>query len=92
MRVLTAAIRYPPSPGGAETHAHEVARELARRGHGVDVFTSDLMREHPIERVRAPRDGELDGVPARIISREHLKRNKRASGRHQDLADLEHLE
>jgi len=62
MRVLTAAIRYPPSPGGAETHAHEVAKELARRGHEVDVYASDLMREHPIERIDGPRDAVMDGV------------------------------
>jgi len=33
----------------------------------------------------------LDGVPANLISLKHLKQNKKASGRHQDLADLEHL-
>jgi len=33
----------------------------------------------------------LDAVPVTLISLEHLKRNKKASGRHQDLADLEHL-
>jgi hypothetical protein len=33
----------------------------------------------------------LDGVPVNLISRQHLKQNKKASGRHQDLADLEHL-
>jgi hypothetical protein len=33
----------------------------------------------------------LDGVPVTLISLDHLKLNKRASGRHQDLADLEHL-
>jgi hypothetical protein len=33
----------------------------------------------------------LDNVPVNIISLEHLKRNKQASGRHQDLADLENL-
>jgi predicted nucleotidyltransferase len=33
----------------------------------------------------------LDGVPVSVISLEHLKLNKKASGRHQDLADLEHL-
>lgn len=33
----------------------------------------------------------LDGVPVNLISLKHLKRNKEASGRHQDLADLEHL-
>ena len=30
-------------------------------------------------------------VPARIIGLDDLKANKRAAGRHQDLADLEHL-
>jgi len=33
----------------------------------------------------------LEGVPVNLISLEHLKLNKKASGRHQDLADLEHL-
>ena len=33
----------------------------------------------------------LDGVPVTIISREHLKANKKACGRLKDLADLEHL-
>jgi hypothetical protein len=33
----------------------------------------------------------LDGVPVALIDLEHLKRNKKASGRHQDLADLENL-
>jgi hypothetical protein len=33
----------------------------------------------------------LDGVSVNLISLKHLKRNKEASGRHQDLADLEHL-
>ncbi len=34
---------------------------------------------------------ELDGVPVPIIGIEDLKRNKRAAGRHKDLADLENL-
>jgi predicted nucleotidyltransferase len=33
----------------------------------------------------------LDGVPVHLIRLDDLKRNKKASGRHQDLADLEHL-
>jgi predicted nucleotidyltransferase len=33
----------------------------------------------------------LDGVPARLISLGDLRANKRASGRHKDLDDLEHL-
>ena len=34
---------------------------------------------------------ELEGVSVNFISLEHLKRNKRAAGRHQDLSDLDHL-
>jgi hypothetical protein len=34
---------------------------------------------------------EIDGVPVHVISLEHLKVNKRASGRSKDLADLENL-
>jgi predicted nucleotidyltransferase len=33
----------------------------------------------------------IDGVEVPIISLEHLKTNKRATGRHRDLADLENL-
>jgi hypothetical protein len=36
-------------------------------------------------------EGVLDGVAVHVIDLENLKRNKKASGRHQDLADLEHL-
>lgn len=33
----------------------------------------------------------IDGVTVNIIRLDHLKANKRASGRHRDLDDLEHL-
>jgi predicted nucleotidyltransferase len=33
----------------------------------------------------------LDGVDVRLIALDDLKENKRAAGRHQDLADLDHL-
>ncbi len=36
--------------------------------------------------------GDYGGVPVRFISRDHLIRNKRASGRPQDLADVNRLE
>ena len=35
---------------------------------------------------------EMDGVPVNFIDLDNLKKNKRASGRLQDLADLENLE
>jgi hypothetical protein len=33
----------------------------------------------------------IDGQPVQLISREHLRKNKRAAGRHKDLDDLENL-
>ena len=36
-------------------------------------------------------EADIDGVPVRVINREHLVANKRASGRYQDLADLQAL-
>ena len=33
----------------------------------------------------------LDDVEVNIINLDHLKANKKAAGRYQDLADLEHL-
>jgi hypothetical protein len=35
--------------------------------------------------------GVVDGVPTNLISLQDLKTNKRASGRHKDLSDLEYL-
>lgn len=37
-------------------------------------------------------EANVEGVPVYFIGLEDLKRNKRAVGRHQDLADLERLE
>jgi glycosyltransferase involved in cell wall biosynthesis len=64
VRVLVGAIRYPPAPGGAETHAHRIARGLVERGHDVQVWTTDLYREHPFERLDGPY-GTVDGVRVR---------------------------
>lgn len=35
---------------------------------------------------------EIDGVSVNFIDLENLKKNKKATGRHQDLADIENLE
>lgn len=37
-------------------------------------------------------DAEIEGLKVSFIDLENLRKNKKASGRHQDLADLEHLE
>ena len=61
MKVLMAAIRYAPAPGGAEDHVHEVVDHLVERGHQVVVYTSDMWKEHPFERMTEPHD-MVDGV------------------------------
>jgi glycosyltransferase involved in cell wall biosynthesis len=51
VKVAQLSTRYPPGPGGVERHVAEVARRLGARGHSVDVLTSDLYREFPIQRL-----------------------------------------
>jgi glycosyltransferase involved in cell wall biosynthesis len=55
------AIRYPPAPGGAEDHVHEVVNHLVDRGHDVVVYTSDMWKEHPFERMTEAH-ASVDGV------------------------------
>ncbi len=64
MKVLQACIRYPPAPGGAETHVASISRELASRGHDIRVFCSDLLRETPLQRLDGPHT-EVDGISVR---------------------------
>ena len=42
--------------------------------------------------IESAEDGAIDGVPCKIVSKEHLIYNKKAVGRLQDLADVERLE
>lgn len=51
MKVAQLSTRYPPGPGGVERHVAELAPRLATRGHRVDVYTSDLYREFPWQRL-----------------------------------------
>ena len=56
----------------------------------IDILTS--LSGIGFEEAWSSRDwGEIGGLQAPFISRDMLKRNKLASGRPQDLADLEHL-
>lgn len=69
------------------------AQRVIRMGHAplrVEILTSvDGVEFESCYSKRV--DDELGGTPAAIISLECLRRNKRASGRHIDLNDLEHL-
>jgi glycosyltransferase involved in cell wall biosynthesis len=51
VKVAQLATRYPPGPGGVERHVAEIAPRLFALGHRVEVFTSDLYREFPWERL-----------------------------------------
>ena len=55
--------------------------ELTTSISGVDF---DACYSHAIQ-------ASLDGIAIRVLALEDLKANKRASGRHRDLDDLEHL-
>ena len=57
MRVVLAAVRYPPAPGGAESHVAALAEGFLKRGHEVVVHASDLFTEYPFRR-----DAGLPGV------------------------------
>jgi len=56
----------------------------------IEVMTSIDGVEYEACRERAV-EFDLDGVPVPVISLADLKANKRAAGRHKDLADLENL-
>jgi alpha-maltose-1-phosphate synthase len=51
VKVAQVSTRYPPGPGGVERHVAELAPLLAARGHRVDVYTSELYREFPWQRL-----------------------------------------
>lgn len=49
MKVCFITAFFHPVVGGAETHVLEIAKELIKKGHEVEVFTSDLTRDGKIE-------------------------------------------
>jgi predicted nucleotidyltransferase len=57
----------------------------------IDILTTLLGVEFP-ECYPSRLTVEMDGVLVDFIDLENLKKNKKATGRHQDLADLENLE
>lgn len=69
MKILLASVRYPPAPGGAETHVAALAEGFARRGHEVEVHTSDLHTEYPF--VHREQPAQMAGV---AIHRHEAKR------------------
>lgn len=54
MRALELTQRFPPALGGVENHVWHLAEGLRRRGVDVEVFTTDLQKDLPLERLPAP--------------------------------------
>lgn len=66
MRILVLSQVYPPDPTSLGQHLHDAARELAHRGHHVQVVTSDRGFADPSRRY--PRRETLDGVEIRRLA------------------------
>lgn len=65
--------------------------QLGRPPHRIDLLTTISGVSFP-EAWANRVSGLLDGIPVSFLGRDDLLKNKRASGRPQDLADLSHLE
>jgi glycosyltransferase involved in cell wall biosynthesis len=62
--VVQLCVRFHPAPGGVETHVLEVSKVLKKRGHEVRVFTSDLYKEVPFEKLGPSQEvEEVGGIP-----------------------------
>jgi glycosyltransferase involved in cell wall biosynthesis len=71
VKVAQLCTRYPPGPGGVERHVAEVSTRLGARGHTVEVYTTELYREFPMQRLASdvPREervsfGTVHRLPA----------------------------
>lgn len=69
----------------------EVIVQLGYAPHRIDLLTSAAGLEFQ-EAWKDRERVEVDGVTINLVSLRHLLANKRAVGRHQDLADVESLE
>ncbi len=65
--------------------------QLGRAPHRVDLLTR-LYAVTFDEAWATKVAGEIDGIPVWFVDRETLLRNKRATGRPQDLADVDFIE
>ncbi len=66
MKLVFVVPRFAPGiVGGAEQHAHQLARRLLARGHAVEVFTTCAIDHHTWENVLPSGRGEVGGVPVR---------------------------
>jgi glycosyltransferase involved in cell wall biosynthesis len=72
MRILKLCVRFPPAPGGVEFQMLKICKELRKRGHDVEVFTSDLYSEIPWKKLNEP-CSNVEGIPVRRFKAYSLK-------------------
>lgn len=72
MKILHLCVRFPPAPGGVETVVLSMCRELRKRGHDVEVYTSDLYTEIPLKRLEGPYN-EIEGIPVKRFRARSLR-------------------
>jgi glycosyltransferase involved in cell wall biosynthesis len=64
LKVLQTCIRFPPAPGGAETHVLEISKLLKAKGYELTVYTSDLYKEVPFTR-KINWEPKVEGIPVK---------------------------
>lgn len=64
MKILMVGKYFFPVVGGVEIHMQNLARELIRKGHTVEVFTSD----RDFSGKRLPSEGEIEGIRIKRFS------------------------
>ena len=57
MNIAQISTRYPPAPGGVETYVKVTTSLLKKRGHLVDVYTSNLYTEIPWKKLEDNSNG-----------------------------------
>ena len=62
MRILLMTRRFPPAPGGVESQVFQIAHRLAKRGHQVKVYTTDLYSDIPLRRLPRSCMGGSNGI------------------------------
>jgi glycosyltransferase involved in cell wall biosynthesis len=72
MKILKLCVRFPPAPGGVEFQMLNICKELQKRGHDVDIFTSDLYSEIPWKKLDKPYSN-VEGIPVKRYRAYSLK-------------------
>lgn len=72
MKILKLCVRFPPAPGGVEFQLLSILKELQKRGHEVEVYTSDLYSEIPWKKLDEPYSS-VEGIPVKRFKAHSFK-------------------